>query len=193
MLIALAAVIAASLAAAVAVRNHREQLQHDRELRAREQVGQLLDKAFDSAAIVIEASVKLRNLVEMFLETQESLNVVLADPQVDEERRAAADDRLKKRRDELEEARQSLIDRTVQARWNSMRMQLRLDSPEIVLPYREFLKAVADRRGGLEEAMEVGEWSSERAEGDDAYAEAGRNALTDFSAGCMHWFSEADS
>lgn len=89
-LLAIAAIVAASLAAYVASRNHREQLDHDRALRERDHTRNVLDAAIEDVMATVERLSALSVATEAMEKKRDKYDATLQDDDADPDSKADA-------------------------------------------------------------------------------------------------------
>lgn len=189
-LLAVAAIFAASLAAYVASRNVRKQLAHDRLLRTQDRREDTIEAAVTSAN---EAVIDINSFASDVMTTEiwrGTAEEVLADQSSSADEKAAAVSASKKWRGELEAKRDACYPKLNAMRAANIRLELRLgDEHPIVATQdatREALFALfAESAGGVAVSRE--QFSRD---GDDARVDDVGNAFTAFRDACYAWLNE---
>jgi len=178
--IAVAAVIAAGLAAYVAIRNTRQQLDHDRELRNREHIRDTIDEAASKAS-------DLRTSIDKLVATVQALeklrNAEEEAGQVDPERESNRKKLIGEREDEA-------LSCLFPSREVAARLELRLDGQHsIVTSYRALHGALYTAL--VSSSLEPGEWrSQEIRDGDQLRGDEVKKAYDAFRQSCRSWSNE---
>lgn len=188
LLIAVAAICAALLAAYVSIRNHRQQLDHDREMRDRDNTRE----AVDSAAADLQACFDLLRSVAARCRLVESRRSEIAElagnPQATNDEKADAHRRYTLRADEAVEALERSVQTQNSVRTGNLRLSLRLGSDHsITTAHAAAEEALREWRVHLIPLLTTDRTEEERQAGKDLAA-AASDAIEAFRDSCFAWY-----
>jgi hypothetical protein len=189
MLLAVAAIMAASLAAYVATRNHRQQLEHDRQVRRDEHIRDVVDAAITSVSKAVRAATLLSATMQALEIWRDSYGEPSATKPGSDE--AADEEELKVK---LEPARGDAYNSLVELLQMGARLEMRLGpSHPISTSHAAVLKAMEELHFG---ASPAGVMEANR-EPDEVEAEKTRSAaltsaFAEFRRACHSWFTGSE-
>lgn len=184
--IAIAAIVAAGLAAYVAIRNHHQQLDHDRNMRNREATRTIIDIAVEEIGEAILRTAKFRAQMSAAERAREQL----ADLSPDDEQK------LEAARAEVQEAEKDLlgaVDPAFNAAnamdINTMRLAIRLgDDHPITSHHRQTRDALDKWHDAITRGLEENRNEAEIDQTQQRLTDFGR-ARTKFDAACRTWLN----
>lgn len=184
LLLAVAAIVAASLAAYVATRNHRQQLEHDAAMRNREHIRETLDMAVEGAEAAITEVVRFSTVLEPRLPTTS------ADSPRHIESTENADDEWE---DEVGKAMKAAHGSRLPMWMHNVRLELRLGPGHPVVVQHERLRKVLSDWDEVLRSRSKAVINKESLQDigvtDDPWMEKIRDTFADFRLACIDWFN----
>jgi len=185
-LVALAAIVAATLAAYTANRRHREQLAHDREMRNRDHTRDTLDAAVEGVSTAIESVSNFAAAVETIGSQLPDLHRE-TDPNLNDEVPADKIKRLAKIKDELSLARNAAHDARTAMHSSRLRLEIRLSKSHPIVESHNQLQTDLSAWGAVLTSYINQEQTG--AVEDDRYVNAVASDLDRFRLACGEWLS----